>query len=108
MFCVDHSFYQNIPYRKFSRKPFYFDLNNVLKINQDASVILLNNSLSKSLSYNLDNSRHAYFVLSTGELLIDNKKVKQRDGVYITGINKIEINFLKDSEIILVDLPLNE
>ena len=34
LFCVDHGCYQDIPYRKFSKSPFYFDLNNVLKINQ--------------------------------------------------------------------------
>lgn len=108
--------WKNIDLKKIKNKDFiilasgeekYINLN-VLKINQDASVILLNNSLSNSLSYNLGNSRHAYFVLSKGELLIDNKKVKQRDGVYISGLNKVDIKFLKDSEIILVDLPLNE
>ena len=34
VFCVDHSCYKDIAFKKFSKKPFYFDLNSVLNLSQ--------------------------------------------------------------------------
>ena len=79
--------------------------SDILKIYQDASVIRINGS-QQSLNYKLDKDRHAYFVLSKGRIFIDETEINERDGVYINGLNEINFDFIKTTEIILVDIPM--
>ena len=80
--------------------------SDILKIYQDASVIRINGS-QQSLNYKLDKERHAYFVLSKGKIFIDETEINKRDGVYIHGLNEINFDFKKTTEIILIDMPIN-
>ena len=80
--------------------------SDILKIYQDASVIRINGS-QQLLNYRLDKDRHAYFVLSKGRIFIDETEINERDGVYINGLNEINFDFEKTTELILVDMPIN-
>jgi len=77
--------------------------SDILKINQDASIIKINGS-DDNLSYQIRNNRHVYFVLEKGKVKINNHEINERDGVYIINENKINFNFIEDSEIIMVDM----
>ena len=80
--------------------------SDILKIYQDASVIRINGS-QQLLNYKLDKDRHVYFVLSKGRIYIDETEINERDGVYINGLNEINFDFKKTTEIILIDMPIN-
>jgi redox-sensitive bicupin YhaK (pirin superfamily) len=58
------------------------------------------------LNYKLDKKRHVYFVLSKGKIFIDGTEINERDGVYINGLDEINFDFKKTTEIILVDMPV--
>ena len=77
--------------------------SDILKINQDASIIKINGS-NDHLSYQIRNNRHVYFVLVKGKIKINNHEINERDGVYIINENKINFNFIENSEIIMVDM----
>ena len=79
--------------------------SDIIRIYQDASIIKINGN-QESLSYKLDKNRHAYFVLSKGNIFIDETELNERDGGYIKGLKEINFNFKKSTEIILVDMPI--
>ena len=79
--------------------------SDILKIYQDASIVRINGSQG-SLNYKLDKKRHVYFVLSKGKIFIDETEINERDGIYINGLNEINFDFKKTTEIILVDMPV--
>ena len=82
-----------------------FKNSDILKIYQDASIVRINGSQG-SLNYKLDKKRHVYFVLSKGKICIDEIEINERDGIYINGLNEINFDFKKTTEIILVDMPV--
>ena len=77
-----------------------------LKIYQDASVVRINGAQG-FLNYKLRKNRHVYFVLSKGKIFLDKTEINERDGVYINGLNEINFDFEKTTELILVDMPIN-
>ena len=79
--------------------------SDILKIYQDASIVRINGSQG-SLNFKLDKKRHVYFVLSKGKIFIDETEINERDGIYINGLNEINFDFKKTTEIILVDMPV--
>ena len=81
--------------------------SDIPKIYQDASVIRINGSQGL-LNYKSSKNRHFYFVLSKGKILLDKTEINERDGVYINGINEINFEFKKTSELILIDIPINK
>jgi redox-sensitive bicupin YhaK (pirin superfamily) len=81
--------------------------SDIPKIYQDASVIRINGSQGL-LNYKSSKNRHFYFVLYKGKILLDKTEINERDGVYINGINEINFEFKKTSELILIDIPINK
>ena len=81
--------------------------SDIPKIYQDASVIRINGSQGL-LNYKSSKNRHFYFVLSKGKILLDKTEINERDGVYINGLNEINFEFKKTSELILIDIPINK
>ena len=77
---------------------------NILKINQDASLIKVN-GLNENINYKLGKNRHVYFVLSNGKAIIDGYEINKRDGVYISCQKKFNLKFLEKTELIMVDMP---
>ena len=78
----------------------------ILKINQDASVIRISENANQTLNYEFSLNRHAYFVLSKGKILINGLEINERDGVHLSDIKEITIDCIDSSEIIFIDLPL--
>ncbi len=82
-----------------------YDQSDTLKIQQDASVIRIVGD-NETIKYKLQKNRHYYGVVSEGLVNINNmNKINSRDGFYIQNEDQINFNFLKSSEIILVDMP---
>ena len=79
---------------------------DILRINQDASVIRISENKHQMLNYEFNKDRHAYFVLSKGKILINGIEIHERDGVHLSKLEEFKISFMESSEIIFVDLPL--
>ena len=45
-------------------------------------------------------------ILSKGKIFIDEIIINERDEVYINGLNEINFNFKKTTEMILVDIQI--
>jgi hypothetical protein len=61
----------------------------------------LNTGESAELS--LDPTRHSYLVAVNGAIEVNGRRAEPRDGVAITGEEKVTIVALEDAEIVLVD-----
>ena len=74
-----------------------------LPIRADARVLGATVKAGEAVTYETDAQRHLYLVPATGKVKIGDVEVNARDGAAITGLDKIEITALEDSELILVD-----
>ena len=74
-----------------------------LPIRADARVLGATVKAGEAVTYETDAQRHLYLVPATGKVKIGDVEVNARDGAAITGLNKIEITALEDSELILID-----
>jgi quercetin 2,3-dioxygenase len=57
----------------------------------------------ESLTYESAPDRHLYLVPAIGKVRVGDIKANARDGVAITGLQRVEVTALEDSEIVLVD-----
>ncbi|HEV2595499.1 MAG TPA: pirin family protein [Sphingomicrobium sp.] len=73
-----------------------------LTINADARVLGATVKAGESLAIDADPSRHLYLVPS-GRVRVNGAQAEPRDGIAITGENRIEIDAEDDSELVLVD-----
>lgn len=74
-----------------------------LKINAAARVMGATLAAGETAELSLDPSRHAYLVATRGPILVNGARADPRDGVAITGEDKVTITALEDAEIVLVD-----
>ena len=74
-----------------------------LPIRADARVLGATVKAGEAVTYETDAQRHLYLVPATGKVKIGDVEVTARDGAAITGLDKIEITALEDSELVLVD-----
>ena len=74
-----------------------------LPIRADARVLGATVKAGEAVTYETDAQRHLYLVPATGKVRIGDVEVNARDGAAITGLDKIEITALEDSEVVLVD-----
>jgi redox-sensitive bicupin YhaK (pirin superfamily) len=74
-----------------------------LMINAAARVMGANLKAGESAELALDPSRHVYLVAVNGAVEVNGRRAEPRDGVAITGEEKVEIKALEDAEIVLVD-----
>ena len=80
-----------------------FEQGSLLEMDFDAYHPRL---IADIIKYKLHKNRHDYGVVSEGLVNINNmNKINSRDGFYIQSEDQINFNFLKSSEIILVDMP---
>jgi redox-sensitive bicupin YhaK (pirin superfamily) len=56
-----------------------------------------------TVSYETAADRHLYLVPATGRVRVGDVEVNARDGAAITGLERIEVTALEDSELVLVD-----
>jgi redox-sensitive bicupin YhaK (pirin superfamily) len=76
--------------------------DGTLTINADARVLGATVQAGESIAIDADANRHLYLVPS-GRVRVNGVEAKPRDGVAITGENRIEIEAEDDTELVLVD-----
>jgi redox-sensitive bicupin YhaK (pirin superfamily) len=74
-----------------------------LKINAAARVMGATLKAGEEAELKLDPSRHVYLVGVNGAIELNGVRAEPRDGVAITGEEKVTIRALEDAEIVLVD-----
>ena len=76
--------------------------DGALTINADARVLGATAKAGSSLIYDADPARHVYLV-SSGKVRVNGAEADPRDGVAITGEDRVTIEAVEDSELVLVD-----
>ena len=76
--------------------------DGVLQIHADARILGATLKAGETLEYDADPSRHLYLVPSA-KIDVNGTAAEKRDGVAITGEDKVLIRALADAEIVLVD-----
>jgi redox-sensitive bicupin YhaK (pirin superfamily) len=74
-----------------------------LKINSAARVLGATLAKGESAELSLDPARHAYLVATQGPIEVNGVRAEARDGVAITGVEKVMVTALEEAEIVLVD-----
>lgn len=77
--------------------------DDALPIRTGARVLGATIRAGESVTYETAPDRHLYLVPATGSIRIDDQTAHARDGVAITGLDRIEVTALEDSEIVMVD-----
>jgi redox-sensitive bicupin YhaK (pirin superfamily) len=81
----------------------YAEDADALKINAAARVLGATLAKDETAELTLDPERHAYLVATQGPILVNGVRAEARDGVAITGVDKVKITALEAAEIVLVD-----
>jgi quercetin 2,3-dioxygenase len=81
----------------------FADDGDALKINAAARVMGATLRAGESAELTLDPSRHVYLVATQGSIEVNGVAAHPRDGVAITGEEKVTIKAVEDAEIVLVD-----
>ena len=76
---------------------------DALRINAAARVMGATLQAGETAELSLDPARHAYLVAVNGAVEVNGKRAEPRDGVAITGEDKVTIKAIDDAEIVLVD-----
>ena len=74
-----------------------------LRINAAARVMGATLKEGETAELELDPSRHVYLVAVGGPIEVNGRRAEPRDGIAITGEDKVEIRALEEAEIVLVD-----
>ena len=74
-----------------------------LKINAAARVLGATLKAGEKVALQLDPARHVYLVAVNGPVEVNGVRAEPRDGVAITGEERVEIAALEDVEVVLVD-----
>lgn len=77
--------------------------DDALPIRANARVAGATAASGEIVTYETAPDRHVYLVPAKGRLRIDGEVIEARDGVAITGTERIAIEILDDAEIVLVD-----
>jgi quercetin 2,3-dioxygenase len=76
---------------------------DALKINSAARVMGASLTAGETAELRLDPGRHVYLVATRGPIAVNGARAEPRDGVAVTGEEKVAITALEDAEIVLVD-----
>ena len=77
--------------------------DDALPIRAEARVLGATVKAGDTIAYDATADRHLYLVPATGKVRIGDVEVNARDGAAITGLDRIEVTALEDSELVLVD-----
>jgi redox-sensitive bicupin YhaK (pirin superfamily) len=77
--------------------------DEALKINSAARIMGATLKAGENAELALDPARHVYLVATQGAVEVNGVRAELRDGVAITGEEKVAIKALDDAEIVLVD-----
>ncbi len=81
----------------------YAEDAGALKINSAARVMGATLKTDETAELTLDPSRHVYLVAAQGAIEVNGVRAEARDGVAITGEEKVTITAIDEAEIVLVD-----
>jgi len=82
--------------------------NNSLWINQDAYFSLGNFSKDQKVDYKIKQQRNGvYLFVIEGSIEINGDNLNRRDGIGIELTDSFDINVKEDSEILVIDVPMN-
>ena len=82
--------------------------NGELYIHQDALLALSNPEKDKPVTYSLKGAGHGVYVLVVnGSVEIDGKILNKRDAIGVWDTDKVDIRPLDNSELLLVEVPMN-
>lgn len=76
---------------------------DALRINAAARVMGATLAAGEAAELSLDPSRHAYLVATGAPIEVNGVRADPRDGVAITGEEKVTIRAVGDAEVVLVD-----
>jgi redox-sensitive bicupin YhaK (pirin superfamily) len=76
---------------------------DALKINAAARVLGASLAAGETAELALDPARHAYLVATQGPVEVNGVRAEPRDGVAVTGEERVTIRALADAELVLVD-----
>lgn len=76
---------------------------DALKINSAARVMGATLKAGETAELTLDPKRHAYLVATDGAIEVNGVRAEPRDGVAVTGEERLTIEAIDDAEIVLVD-----
>ena len=77
--------------------------DDALPIRAEARVLGATVKAGETVAYDVSADRHLYLVPATGKVRVGEVEVNARDGAAITGLDRIEVTALEDSELVLVD-----
>ena len=80
-----------------------FDDEGALRINSAARVMGATLGAGETAELALDPARHAYLVATQGPIEVNGVRAEARDGVAITGVDRVTVTALEDAELVLVD-----
>jgi quercetin 2,3-dioxygenase len=76
--------------------------DSALHINSDARILGAALKAGETLEYAADAARHLYLVPSA-KIDVNGTKADKRDGIAITGVDKVTVTAEEDAELVLVD-----
>jgi redox-sensitive bicupin YhaK (pirin superfamily) len=76
---------------------------DALRINAAVRVMGATLKAGETAELSLDPARHAYLVAAGGAIEVNGQRAEPRDGVAVTGEEKVTIKALGDAEVVLVD-----
>ena len=77
--------------------------DDALPIRAEARVLGATVRAGETVTYDTAAARHLYLVPATGKVRVNEVEVAARDGAAITGLDRIAVTALEDSELVLVD-----
>lgn len=81
---------------------------NALPISQQAYIYRSNLESDKTLGLNVKNSNNGFYIfLVNGELQVLDSTLNSRDAIGISEVEKVSIKAKKDSELIIIEVPMN-
>ena len=79
------------------------EADDALPIRADARVLGATVKAGETLTYDGDAARHLYLVPATGAITVNGVAARARDGIAITGVERVSITAIEESELVLVD-----
>jgi redox-sensitive bicupin YhaK (pirin superfamily) len=85
-----------------------FKMNGELYIHQDAAIALSTIEKGKSLNYQISKKGNgAYIMVVSGTVVLEGEKLSKRDAIGISDTENIDISAEDNSEILIIDVPMN-
>ena len=83
------------------------DLENSLKIHQDALISRIDMDKNSTFSYTLKSENHGlYAMIIEGEIDIENENLGKRDAIGISNVKNVHIKAKSASELIFIEVPM--